>query len=141
MGEADRDDDNSESKYLKNQEFSFAVNVFRRYLRFLVPIIFATLGIKYIMPFMGEGPIYLVSLKDQLMIPCEGSWFLNLLFVQNLMFWKDSYDCNSCHPYILDSFTDGHCMPNPSLISSSDDSGLACKDTCGSYLQLFANIF
>ncbi len=74
--------DNSESKYfLKQQEFSFFVNVFRKYLRLLVPIAFATLGIQYIMPFIGEGPVYLVALKDQMLIPCEGSWFLNLLFV------------------------------------------------------------
>jgi hypothetical protein len=47
---------------MKQQEFSIFVRVFRKYIRLLVPITFATLGIKYIMPFMGDGPIYLVSL-------------------------------------------------------------------------------
>ena len=87
--------DNSESQYfMKQQEFSIFVRVFRKYIRLLVPITFATLGIKYIMPFMGDGPIYLVSIKETLLIPCEGSWFLNLLFVQNFMFWNDRYNCN-----------------------------------------------
>jgi hypothetical protein len=74
--------DNTESKYfLKSQEFSFIFTVIRKYIRLLVPITFATLGIKYIMLFLSDGPIYLVALKDHFLTPCEGSWFLNLIFV------------------------------------------------------------
>jgi hypothetical protein len=94
---------------MKQQEFSIFVSVFRKYIRLLVPITFATFGIQYIIPFMGDGPIYLVSIKDILLIPCQGSWFLNLLFVQNWMFWNENYNCNTCHPYVLDSTTDGAC--------------------------------
>jgi hypothetical protein len=57
------------------------------------------------------------------------------------MFWKDDYDCESCNPYMQDTFTEGKCRPNAAMSSYSNDSNKACKDTCGPYLQLFANIF
>lgn len=47
------------------------------------------------------------------------------------MFWKDTYDCQKCHPYVLDTTSDGICQQNS---SNTDDNGLACSDTCGIYL-------
>ena len=127
--------DESESKYfLKLQEFSFVFTIIRKYIRLLVPIAFATLGIKYIVPFLSNGPIYLVVLKDQLLTPCEGSWFLNLVFLQNFMFWDRGYNCESCYPYISDTFTEGKCQPSANAAIIADEKGYACKGICGSYL-------
>jgi len=33
------------------------------------------------MIFLSEGPIYLVALKLQFLIPCEGTWLNNLSMV------------------------------------------------------------
>lgn len=40
---------------------------------------------------------------------------------------------------MLDTTTEGVCQPTQSGIM--EDDGIACKDTCGTYLQTFANIF
>jgi len=40
---------------------------------------------------------------------------------------------------MLDTTSDGVCQP--SKFGTIEDDGIACKDTCGTYLQTFANIF
>lgn len=47
------------------------------------------------------------------------------------MFWKDTYDCEKCHPYVLDTTTDGICQQKSTF---NDETELACRDTCGTYL-------
>ena len=56
--------ENCENKYyIKRQNFVFLVNVFRKFFRLFVPIFFATLFILYALPFLSDGPIYLVALR------------------------------------------------------------------------------
>jgi hypothetical protein len=57
--------DMSESRYYtKHQDYSYIVCIFRKYIRLLVPVLFASSGIKFALPFIAEGPIYLAALKD-----------------------------------------------------------------------------
>ena len=63
--------DNTETRYyIKQQDYSFIVNIVRKYIRLLVPVLFAIVCILFALPFMSSGPIYLVALKDQFLIPC-----------------------------------------------------------------------
>jgi hypothetical protein len=129
--------DKTESRYFtKQQDYPFFVTIFRKYLRLLVPVLFASCCIAFALPFLSEGPIYLVALKEHFLVPCEGTWFLSFTFLQNMMHWRDTYDCNTCKPYILDDI-EGRCQP-PRGEGAQDT---ACKDSCGAYLSLFANIF
>ena len=41
----------------------------RKYIRFVIPLFFAVMGIKYILPFSSDGPVYLVALKEN--TPCK----------------------------------------------------------------------
>jgi hypothetical protein len=88
------------SYYIKQQEFTSVVNIVRKYIRLIIPLLFAVLSIRFILPFLSDGPIYLVAIKQQFLIPCEGTWLLNLTLFQNLLHWSEIYDCSSCHPFI-----------------------------------------
>ena len=77
------------------------MNVFRKYFRLLIPIFFATLWILYVLPFMApDSPLYLVALRTHFLIPCEGAWWMNLTFVQNWLYWDNSYSTSKCYPYV-----------------------------------------
>ena len=96
--------DNTESRYyLKRSESTFIVTVIRKYIRLFVPMLFAVLGIRFILPFVSDGPIFLVSLQNQFLIPCEGTWLLNLTFLQNYFEWGSKYDSSTCFPFSSDS--------------------------------------
>ncbi|CDW84312.1 UNKNOWN [Stylonychia lemnae] len=125
-----------EGKYqIKRRPFMIVARIFRRYLRFFIPLLFTTLSILYVLPFLSSGPIYLVAFRYVFQIPCEGSWYLNFLFVQNLMYWTTDYDKSKCYPY----FTDGVLATDESQAQVTKISDSSCAYQCGPYLQMFSN--
>jgi hypothetical protein len=96
--------DNTESKYyIKREEFTFIVGIIKKYTRYLVPFTCGIMIIMYVLPFIGEGPIYLVALKTQFMISCESSWFYGFLHISNLYPWPQrqaTFDKDTCTPYV-----------------------------------------
>lgn len=54
------------------------------------------------MPFMSDGPLYFIALRTFFMIPCEGSWYLNITLFSNILLWPRTYDKNTCFPYTGD---------------------------------------
>eukprot|EP00347_Sterkiella_histriomuscorum_P019162 403342707 len=127
------DDDLIDGKYqIKRKPFNVVSRAFRKIFRLFVPLLFATLAMLYILPFLSSGPIYLISYRQFFQTPCEDSWYFNVLFTQNLLFWGTTYDENSCYPFI----TDGALQidETSSTITSIADS--ACQYQCGPYLQI-----
>lgn len=95
--------DNTESRYyIKTQEFPFIINLFRKYFRYFVPLLFAVLSIRFILPFLSEGPLYLAAMKFNLLLPCEANWLLTISLFQNIFNWNTRYDPATCFPFVTD---------------------------------------
>lgn len=94
--------DTSGKYYIRRQSFRYVVYMVRKYIRLLIPILFATFGIKYVVPFLSDGPIYLIMLRKTFLIPCENAWYLNFLFIQNWLYWSPTYSKDTCYPFITD---------------------------------------
>lgn len=111
--------DNTGKYYIRRQRFVYLVHVFRKYIRMLKPILFATFGIKYILPFLSDGPLYLIMVRRIFLIPCENGWYFNLLFVQNLLYWSPYYDKSTCYPFITDGMVSSD---SSATVKSTEDS-------------------
>ena len=98
--------DGSESRYyIKREEFTFIVGIFRKFLRYVLTTMWGLLVIFFFLPYLGSGPLYLTALKTQFLIACEGSWFYSILLVQPFYPFANttSYeqnDDNICFPYV-----------------------------------------
>ena len=133
--------DGTESKYfIKGQEFTFILNILRKYFRLVVPVSIGIFSILYILPFVSDGPVYLAALKTQFLIACEGSWFIGFGLFQNLYYWPDNnqYDKGTCLPYVT---KEGVLNDDTGDFQTTSIDVSACKDSCGLYLTVFANCF
>jgi peptidoglycan/LPS O-acetylase OafA/YrhL len=61
----------------------FFLAVLNRYLRLLPLLLFIVLGLTYLLPFLGSGPVgdYVAALN----ISCEKYWWHNILYINNLV--------------------------------------------------------
>lgn len=132
-------DSNDSKIYLKRHPYLFLVNIFRKYFRLLIPLLFATLWILYVLPFMApHSPVYLVALRTQFLIPCEGAWWMNLTFIQNWLYWDNTYRTSKCYPYVTEGSITKDIDQRLEILTQEES---FCQGPCGLYLQLFATLF
>ena len=111
---------------IKRKPFNWIVTIVRKYIRLFVPLLFASLGMLYVLPFLSDGPIYYTGYRAIFGIPCEGGWYFNLFLIQNWLYFKMDYNKETCYPFISDSAFSGSGIPQESG-AYSQISGSACK--------------
>lgn len=67
--------------------------IVKNFLHYMIPVAFITMSILFVLPFLGEGPIYTKILDDFFLTSCSNNWWANILLISN---WYPFMISNTC---------------------------------------------
>lgn len=79
--------------YIKKQQFNMALFVVKNFFQYMIPVAYITCMIVFIMPFIGDGPIYPKIIDDFFLNSCANYWWTNALLISNYVPWHTNDMC------------------------------------------------
>lgn len=81
------------SMYRKSQQFNMVLFIFKNFLYYTIPICYITVVTIFIMPFIGDGPIFPKVMDDFFLQSCNTYWWTNVLLISNFVPWTTDQMC------------------------------------------------
>lgn len=90
--------------YVKNQQFNMLLFIVRNFFQYMIPVCYVTVLIIYVLPFLGEGPLYPKIIDDFFLGSCTNYWWTNVLMVSNFVPWETKDMCSANISLISNEF-------------------------------------
>jgi hypothetical protein len=90
--------------YIKKQEFNTVLFIFKNFLHYMIPVVYITVMIMFVLPFIGDGPIFPMMLKLFFYNSCNSYWWTNVLLISNFVPWNLEDMCASNIAMISNEF-------------------------------------
>ena len=78
--------------------------IVKNYLYYMIPVCYVTVMILFVLPFIGDGPLYPKIMDDFFLNSCSSYWWTNVLLISNYVPWNVSDMCASHISLISNEF-------------------------------------
>jgi hypothetical protein len=72
-----------------------ALFMIKNFLYYMIPVCYITVIILFVLPFLGDGPLYPYVLNDFFLNSCSQYWWTNVLLISNYLPWNTADMCGS----------------------------------------------
>jgi hypothetical protein len=96
--------DRLQSMYFKKAQFNMLLFIVKNYLYYMIPVCYVTITVVFVLPFVGDGPIYAAVMDQFFLTPCNNYWWTNVLLVSNFQPWGTQEMCSANISLISNEF-------------------------------------
>ncbi len=90
--------------FLKKQNFNMLLFIVKNFLYYMIPVVYITMIILFILPFIGDGPIFPLVMDDFFLESCGSYWWTNVLLISNYYPWSTAKMCGAHISFISNEF-------------------------------------
>ncbi len=69
--------------YYKKQDFNYLLFIVKTFLLYMLPVCYTMVLIMFVLPFIGEGPIYAHIIEEFYSKSCQDYWWTNVILISN----------------------------------------------------------
>ena len=92
------------SMYVKKTQFNMLLFIVKNYLYYMIPVCYITVAVLFIVPFVGDGPIFPKIMDDFFYDSCNNYWWTNILLISNFVPWNSREMCSANISLISNEF-------------------------------------
>jgi hypothetical protein len=78
--------------------------IFKNFLYYTIPVCYITVATIFVMPFIGDGPIFPKIMDDFFLQSCTSNWWTNVLLISNFVPWTTDQMCGAHISLISNEF-------------------------------------